>query len=241
MKAVVECLPAFFPTDVRFVSVEYSDLTLLQLMTNTLHALPVLQVTTRGKRYRYRGRHKLGPLVAFLAQALVSLIRSANTVQITKLIAVFDRSTLLSLNHRPSTHPPTRQAREPLAPAEAAEACAHDASARGGWRCERTDGEATAEELTGQPSPLLYLSTAFLVRAGRVLSSDFLFCFGWLPSRFDTTPFLLPTPTAGGPRLRVVLEAAAAAGGGEAACCSGARCCSCAGAAAGRLGLDKTR
>jgi len=64
-------VPAFFPPDVLFLAVEYSDLTLLQLMTNTLHALPVLQVHSRGKRYRYRGPHKLEPILSFLSRALV--------------------------------------------------------------------------------------------------------------------------------------------------------------------------
>jgi hypothetical protein len=39
-------------TQVMFVSVEYGDLSLLQLMTNTLHALPVLQVSIK-VRARY--------------------------------------------------------------------------------------------------------------------------------------------------------------------------------------------
>lgn len=57
MKPVVECLPAFFPSDVLFVSVEYGDLSLLQLMTNTLHALPVLQVSAKVRaRAHERGR-----------------------------------------------------------------------------------------------------------------------------------------------------------------------------------------
>jgi hypothetical protein len=52
MKPVVECLPAFFPPDVMFVSVEYGSLSLLQLMTNTLHALPVLQVAAKVRALR---------------------------------------------------------------------------------------------------------------------------------------------------------------------------------------------
>ncbi|KAI8463126.1 MAG: hypothetical protein J3K34DRAFT_527256, partial [Monoraphidium minutum] len=123
MKPVVECLPAFFPPEVLFVSVEYSDLSLLQLMTNTLHALPVLQVSVKGKRYRYRGRHALEPLLAFLARALN---------------------------------------REPLAPPSAARLCAARPGACGGWRCGRVDGEATVEELTARPPPMLHLSLLFL-------------------------------------------------------------------------------
>ncbi|KIY96543.1 hypothetical protein MNEG_11420 [Monoraphidium neglectum] len=123
LKPVAECLPAFFPTEVMFVSVEYGDLSLLQLMTNTLHALPVLQVSIKGKRYRYRGRHKLEPLLRFLSRAL---------------------------------------GRPPLAPTGIAAHCDAHPSACGGWRCERTDGEATVAELTGQPATLLHLSIAFL-------------------------------------------------------------------------------
>ncbi|WIA37277.1 hypothetical protein OEZ86_014218 [Tetradesmus obliquus] len=74
MKPVYECLPAFFPDTVRFVSVGYSDMSLMQLMSHGLHALPVLQVNARvnarGRKYRYSGKHWLGPMLHFVAKAL---------------------------------------------------------------------------------------------------------------------------------------------------------------------------
>jgi hypothetical protein len=45
MRALAECLPAYVPAHVPFVAVEYSKLSLVQLLAHALHALPVLQVS----------------------------------------------------------------------------------------------------------------------------------------------------------------------------------------------------
>jgi hypothetical protein len=87
-----------------------------------------------------------------------------------------------------------RKGRPPLAPTGIAAHCDAHPSACGGWRCERTDGEATVAELTGQPATLLHLSIAFLVSivnrnvdppAGRV---DFVDCSIWSHSRHRSPP-----------------------------------------------------
>eukprot|EP00877_Chromochloris_zofingiensis_P002685 jgi/Chrzof1/12417/Cz06g33210.t1 len=70
MKPVFECLPAFFPPEVPFVMIEYRNLSLMSLMSYGLHALPVLQVTAKGKKFRYSGKHHLGTMVQFVARAL---------------------------------------------------------------------------------------------------------------------------------------------------------------------------
>lgn len=57
---------------VPFVMIEYRNLSLMSLMSYGLHALPVLQVTAKGKKFRYSGKHHLGTMVQFVARALVS-------------------------------------------------------------------------------------------------------------------------------------------------------------------------
>eukprot|EP00878_Enallax_costatus_P020775 GHUV01021969.1.p1 GENE.GHUV01021969.1~~GHUV01021969.1.p1 ORF type:complete len:229 (+),score=25.60 GHUV01021969.1:224-910(+) len=44
LKPVFECLTAFFPQEIRFVSVSHHEMSLVSLMTHGIHALPVIQV-----------------------------------------------------------------------------------------------------------------------------------------------------------------------------------------------------
>lgn len=161
---VFKCLPSFFHEEVQFVMVAYSELSLMALMSQGLHALPVLQVNAQGRRYRYSGKHWLAPMLHFVSRALAQepvvgldvahFCSSANQQQ----LAGADGATCMQRGLQD-----TVVASRVLQGVQSWGRCDRESSCRRAWECSRWDGEVTLEELRSQrAAPLFYISLVFL-------------------------------------------------------------------------------
>eukprot|EP00879_Flechtneria_rotunda_P028405 GHRR01030512.1.p1 GENE.GHRR01030512.1~~GHRR01030512.1.p1 ORF type:complete len:256 (+),score=106.28 GHRR01030512.1:255-1022(+) len=158
MKPVFECLPAFFPEQVFFVTVAYSDMSLMSLMSQGLHALPVLQVNARGRKYRYSGKHQLGLMLRFVSKALKrEPLAGIEVVQLCSASSGPEQQQLQGQLHkvdgtgRDSTDSGAVDAAQQLTMCQQ-------------WQCRRWDGEVTAAELNNSQgqAALLYACVVFL-------------------------------------------------------------------------------
>ncbi|KAF6254236.1 hypothetical protein COO60DRAFT_1703429 [Scenedesmus sp. NREL 46B-D3] len=167
---------------VRFVTVAYSDMSLMQLMSQGLHALPVLQVNARGRKYRYSGKHLLGPMLHFVSKALVGgLLQQLGqeplaSLEVAQLCSSGAQQQQQLLPSTGGTSSSCSAAAAGDGSGSAGVCAAADAgvgagAAReqqqvaccGAWSCPRWDGEATVEELERQQhAAFFWLSVVFL-------------------------------------------------------------------------------